>query len=163
MRPDDRPTVGVANVTRTLGLPTFRLTALVSWQTGRVSTLGARLTGRRMPLPARADFAVLAALEEYGAVSQAELGRRLGLDRNNVNEIVGRLDRERAIDRTVDPHDRRRSIIAITAAGRATLADLQAHADVVQSELLAPLSLEERRQLHDLLEKVLDGHGPQSA
>src|SRR5262249_15970484 len=55
------------------------------------SILGARMTARHMPLTARSDFAVLAALEEYGALSQADLGRRLGLDRNEVSGIVTRL------------------------------------------------------------------------
>ena len=80
-----------------------RLRSLASWQAGRVATIGARLTATRMPLEARSDFAVLAALTEFGALTQADLGRRLGLDRANVNGIVARLEEakvqaERAFD-----------------------------------------------------------------
>ena len=46
--------------------PPDRLRRLASWQASKVSTLGARLTAPRMPLGARTDFAVLAALEATG-------------------------------------------------------------------------------------------------
>jgi DNA-binding MarR family transcriptional regulator len=141
--------------------PPARLRSLVSWQTGRVATLGTRLTGRRMPLGARADFAVLAALEEYGALSQAEIGRRLGLDRNDVNGILNRLERDGRVQRRADPADRRRNVVTITDVGVRYLEEIQAHADDVQAELLGALDESERRQLQALLAKVLDGHQPQ--
>ena len=83
-----------------------RLRALTSWQANKVATLGARLTAQRMPLGARADFAVLAALEEYGALSQAELGRRLGLDRNDVNAIVTRIEAQGRLNQRDAAKDR---------------------------------------------------------
>lgn len=39
--------------------PPARLRGLVTWQVSKASTLGARLTARRLPLGARTDFAVL--------------------------------------------------------------------------------------------------------
>src|SRR4051794_23434949 len=119
-----------------VGAPAL-LRNLASWQTGRVSTLGARFTAARMPLEARSDFAVLAALQEYGELSQAEIGRRLGLDRNNVNGIVTRLEHNRQIERRPGPAARRRNIVALTEAGLRHLNDLLALALDVQNELLA--------------------------
>jgi DNA-binding MarR family transcriptional regulator len=143
--------------------PPARLRALLSWQASKVTTLGARLTGKHMPLTGRADFAVLAALEEFGELSQADLGRRLGLDRNDVNAIMTRLEAERHITRRVDPENRRRKIVTITAAGHASLDQLQRHADAVQDDLLAGLSPADRRQLHALLDKLLAAHPSQPA
>ncbi|GAA0484473.1 hypothetical protein Ade02nite_87650 [Paractinoplanes deccanensis] len=143
--------------------PPALLRTLVSWQTGRVSTLGARLTAARMPLEARSDFAVLAALQEYGELSQAELGRRLGLDRNNVNGIVTRLENNGHVERRVDPADRRRNIVDATDAGLRYLDDLNARALDVQDELLIALDPGERQQLQALLEKVLASHPAQPA
>ena len=143
--------------------PPARLRGLASWQASKTSTLGARLTARRMPLSARTDFAVLAALEEYGALSQAEIGRRLGLDRNDVNGVLNRLESRHQADRQTDPADRRRNVVTLTPAGRRHLEELQQHADAVQDELLAGLDAAERRQLHALLAKLLDGHRPQPA
>lgn len=135
----------------------------MSWQAGRLATIGARLTGARMPLEARSDFAVLAALDENGALSQADIGRVLGLDRNNVNGIVVRLEGHGAVSRAPDPADRRRNVVEITSAGRARLGEIQLLADAVQSELLAALSPGEREDLIRLLDKVLGRHGAQSA
>ncbi|MFE9604432.1 MarR family winged helix-turn-helix transcriptional regulator [Streptomyces hokutonensis] len=116
-----------------------------------------------MPLSARADFAVLAALEEFGALSQAEIGRRLGVDRNDVSGILNRLEDGRRVHRQADPANRRRNVVTVTAAGRLHLEELQQHADAVQAELLAGLDTEERRQLHSLLAKLLDSHKPLQA
>ncbi len=140
-----------------------RLQQLLSWQSGRVATIGARLTGRRMPLPSRGDYAVLAALDETGSLSQADLGRRLGLDRNDVNGILNRLQESGHVDREPDPTDRRRNVVRATQSGRAHLAELQAAADEVQRELTRGLSADEVQQLQRLLAAVLAQHGPQSA
>lgn len=143
--------------------PPARLRALTSWQVSKVSVLGARMTARHMPLTARADFAVLAALAEYGELSQADLGRRLGLDRNEVSGIVTRLEHGHHVDRHVDPANRRRNVVTLTAAGMRHLDEIQRHADAAQDELLAGLSPDERRQLNKLLAKLLTSHKPQPA
>ncbi|WP_222849964.1 MarR family winged helix-turn-helix transcriptional regulator [Trebonia kvetii] len=143
--------------------PPARLRRLASWQANKVSILGARLTARHMPLTARSDFAVLAALEEYGALSQADLGRRLGLDRNEVSGIVTRLASGRHVDRQADPADRRRNVVTLTESGKRHLEGIQRHADAAQDELLAGLDPAERRQLNELLAKLLSSHRGQSA
>ncbi len=135
----------------------------MSWQANKVSTIGARMTARYMPLTARSDFAVLAALEEYGALSQADLGRRLGLDRNDVSGIVTRLQAGGHIDRRTDPANRRRNLVTINQAGMRYLEQIQINADKAQAELLSGLEADERRQLHALLAKILKAHKPEPA
>jgi MarR family transcriptional regulator, lower aerobic nicotinate degradation pathway regulator len=143
--------------------PPARLRELVTWQASKASTLGARLFARRLPLGARADFAVLAALEEYGALSQAEIGRRLGLDRNDVNGILNRLENGHQVGRRPDPADRRRNVVTLTGDGRRYLEEIQRSTDAVQDELLVGLDTAERQQLRALLAKLLDSHQPQPA
>ena len=143
--------------------PPARLRRLTSWQANKASILGARMTARHMPLTARSDFAVLAALEEYGALSQADLGRRLGLDRNEVSGIVTRLASGRHVNRQADPDNRRRNVVTLTASGKRYLEEIQRHADAAQDELLAGLSTTERRQLNELLAKLLSSHRAQPA
>jgi DNA-binding MarR family transcriptional regulator len=143
--------------------PPARLRRLTSWQANKVSILGARMTARHMPLTARSDFAVMAALEEYGVLSQADLGRRLGLDRNDVSGIVTRLGDGGYVERKADPANRRRNVITLTAAGKRYLEEIQRHADAAQDELLAGLSPAERRQLNQLLAKLLSSHRAQPA
>ncbi|MBV9795437.1 MAG: winged helix-turn-helix transcriptional regulator [Actinobacteria bacterium] len=143
--------------------PPARLRGLASWQFSKLSTLGGRLFARHLPLGARADYAVLAALAEYGALSQADIGRCLGLDRNDVHGILNRLESRGQAGRQPDPADRRRNVVTLTGDGRRHLAELQRYADTVQDELLAGLGPGERQQLQRLLAKLLDAHPPQPA
>ncbi|WP_243062495.1 MarR family winged helix-turn-helix transcriptional regulator [Humibacter sp. RRB41] len=138
--------------------PPARLRSLVSWQVNKVNIAGRRSTGTRMPATGRADFAVLAALEEYGPISQADLGRRLGLDRNRINGIATRLDDAGCIIRATDPSDRRRNTVSITPSGRRYLDELQAATDAAQAELTTNLSAAESDQLRSLLAKLLEAH-----
>src|SRR5579862_1462972 len=154
---DDEPAAGEGPQ------PPARLRRLASWQANKVSALGARMTARHMPLTARSDFAVLAALEEYGPLSQADLGRRLDLDRNDISGIVTRLTGGRHVDRQADPANRRRNVVTLTASGQRHLEEIQRHADAAQDDLLAGLSAAERRQLNELLAKLLGSHRAQPA
>ncbi|WP_022886852.1 MarR family winged helix-turn-helix transcriptional regulator [Glaciibacter superstes] len=141
--------------------PPGRLESLTQWQSGKIATLGARLTSSRMPLGGRADFAVLAALQQFGPLSQADIGRSLGLDRNDVNEVVGRLEGAHHVHRMPNPTDRRRNTVTITAQGARHLDELEAIAHEIQNDLLQGLDQNERVQLRALLRKVLASHGPQ--
>ena len=141
--------------------PPARLRTLTSWQASQLSKIGARMIARRMPLSARSDFAVLAVLEEYGPVSQADLGRRLGIDRNDINAIVTRLQAAGYINRQADPEDRRRNLVTINLSGTCYLEQIEHNAAEVQDELLSALDANERRQLHELLAKALEAHKPE--
>lgn len=143
--------------------PPTRLQALTSWQANKVAVLGARMTARHMPLTARAEFAVLAALEEYGPLSQAEIGRRLGLDRNEVSTLVTRMESAGYLTRGPDPADRRRNLVTLTRAGRGRLEEVQLYADAAQADLLLGLEPREREQLNQLLSKLLSAHRPEPA
>jgi DNA-binding MarR family transcriptional regulator len=100
-------------------------------------------------------YRLLAALVEWGPASQADLGRSTAVDRSDVVNVLGELERRTLIRRTVDPAHRRRNIVSITDQGRRQLNALDAALDEVQEQVLAPLSPAERRQLDRLLGKLL--------
>jgi MarR family transcriptional regulator, lower aerobic nicotinate degradation pathway regulator len=100
-------------------------------------------------------YRLLAALEESGPVTQAELGRSTSVDRSDVANVVATLEQRRLIERTVDPTNRRRKIVTITPAGMRQLKDLDGVVDEVQEQVLAPLSEAEQRQLAKLLRKLV--------
>jgi DNA-binding MarR family transcriptional regulator len=106
----------------------------------------------------RADYAVLASLEESGPASQSELARRLAIDRGDLVGVIDRLDDDGLAVRRPDRNDRRRNAITITAAGRRTLADLQHDIEAAQEELLAPLEPAQRETLVALLQTLVDHH-----
>jgi MarR family transcriptional regulator, lower aerobic nicotinate degradation pathway regulator len=101
-------------------------------------------------------YRLLAALEEWGSASQADLARSTSVDRSDVVTVLGALERLGLIERTVDPNNRRRNIVSITRAGSEQLGALDRVIDEVQDRVLAPLSQNERRQLTKLLRRLVD-------
>ncbi len=137
--------------------PPQRLRRLPTWLLNQVANSSTRLIVERMERSgARADFAFLAALEEFGAMSQAELGRRLGFDRSDVVAVLDRLGSDALVERSPDPQDRRRNVITVTPAGLRVLDELQDGLDQVQAALLSPLEEQERTQLVLLLQQLID-------
>jgi DNA-binding MarR family transcriptional regulator len=106
----------------------------------------------------RQHYSVLSALEEFGPASQAALGRRCGIDRSDMVALVNELAGAGRLERTPDPDDRRRNVIAITEGGRRFLSELDRLLTDAQDELLTPLSAPERADLVRLLGAVLDHH-----
>lgn len=106
----------------------------------------------------RHHYVLLAALDDVGPTSQAELSRRTTIDRSDIVPAVNELADRGLVERTPDPTDRRRNIVTLTAAGRRHLRRLDTLLAKVQDDLLAPLTPDERRHLVDLLTRVVDHH-----
>lgn len=103
-------------------------------------------------------YRVLAALDEFGPASQAELARRCDMDRSDVVAAVNDLVALEQVERAPDPDDRRRNVVTRTPAGEEQLRRLDRALDAVQGELLAPLRADERQTLTRLLTEVLTHH-----
>lgn len=99
-------------------------------------------------------FRLLAALEQHGPSSQADLGRTAGIDRSDVVATLDELVEWGLARRAPDPDDGRRNIVTLTPRGGRTLERLDLVLDRVQDEVLAPLSARERATLVELLEKL---------
>ena len=106
----------------------------------------------------RHDYVVLATLDEDGAASQAELSRRTTIDRSDMVAAINDLADRGFVERALDHTDRRRNVITLTPAGRRHLRKLDTRLGQVQEALLAPLTASERRQLVELLTRVVDHH-----
>jgi DNA-binding MarR family transcriptional regulator len=101
-------------------------------------------------------YRLLAALEEWGPASQADLGRDTGIDRSDVTLALGELEARGLVGREVDPHHKRRKIVTITAAGTEELGRLDRIVDDAQEAVLAPLTGAQRRQILGLLRRMLE-------
>lgn len=88
---------------------------------------------------------------------QQGLGQMLMLDPNNCVLLLNELDKAGYVERLRDPVDRRRHIVQITPEGRRALEQAEAKLEALEGEVLGNLDTAERRQLHDLLAKALDG------
>ncbi|MGW3890050.1 MarR family winged helix-turn-helix transcriptional regulator [Micromonospora chokoriensis] len=103
-------------------------------------------------------YRLLAALAEDGPASQADLGRRCGIDRSDVVAAVNDLAGRGLVVRAPDPADRRRNVISLTDAGADEAQRMGDTVGRVQDDLLAPLSTAERDQLTRLLSRLLEHH-----
>jgi DNA-binding MarR family transcriptional regulator len=103
-------------------------------------------------------YRLLATLTEFGAASQASLGRRTGIDRSDVVAALNELAEQGFVQRAPDPEDGRRNIITVTPAGRRQLKRLDKLVKQAQDEVFAPLSTADRATLGHLLAQVLAHH-----
>jgi MarR family transcriptional regulator, lower aerobic nicotinate degradation pathway regulator len=104
-------------------------------------------------------YRLLAALDEWGPASQADLGRSTGIDRSDVTAALAELESRNLIERTVDPENKRRNVVTIIPAGVEQLHELDTVVDAVQDELLAPLTATQRHQFITLMSRLLDDSG----
>jgi DNA-binding MarR family transcriptional regulator len=99
-------------------------------------------------------FRMLAALEQYGQSSQADLAHHTGIDRSDVVATLDDLDSWGFARRDPDPGDRRRNVVSLTEDGEAALQRLDRVLADVQDAVLEPLTATERKALMRLLVKL---------
>jgi MarR family transcriptional regulator, lower aerobic nicotinate degradation pathway regulator len=100
------------------------------------------------------DFRLLAALDQYGPASQADLGRHTGIDRSDVVATLNDLVSSGLARREPDKADRRRNIVTMTTRGARKLERLDEILHEVQDAVLAPLTPNERKTFVRLLAKL---------
>jgi DNA-binding MarR family transcriptional regulator len=98
---------------------------------------------------------VLAILDADGRLDQQTLGERGGFDKSTCGYLVDRMHQAGLVRADVDPTNRRRKLISLTAAGRVRLAEALPLQRQVQEAALADLTEEDRMELNRLLLKIL--------
>jgi len=99
------------------------------------------------------QYAALTFLEESPGLSSAQLARKAFVTPQTMQRIVANLEAAGLVER--DPHpDLGRVLEArLTGRGRDLLAECHRRAQAVESQMVAGLSAEDRRQLADLLSR----------
>lgn len=100
-------------------------------------------------------YGVLMAIAEIGMTSQQHLAEIIGVDPRNAVGVIDLLEERGLVERGVDPIDRRRHGITLTAHGRVLLGELRKESDELEREMVRGLDAAERELLHDLLLKLL--------
>ncbi len=105
----------------------------------------------------RGDWGVLQALalQAEGCSTPSRLADVNGVSPSTMTHRLDLLAERGLVERAVDPANRTRSKVKLTRAGRELFRQAVLEADVVESQVLAPLTSRDRRQLADLLEKLL--------
>lgn len=100
------------------------------------------------------QYACLVKLAESGPYSQNQLGRLVALDTATIKGVVGRLRTAGLVETTLDPNDRRRVIVNLSAHGREIIPQAIERGRVITEKTLAPLSERERTRFLKLLHKL---------
>lgn len=139
---------------------THAVGSLPSWLLTQTATHAHRIVGEGLDAVGakRYHYRVLVALDEIGPASQADLGRRSGIHLSEMVATINELADQGSVERQPDPHDRRRHVITLTAAGHRQRKKLARQIAKIQDDLLAPLSPQERTALTDMLQRLLAYH-----
>jgi DNA-binding MarR family transcriptional regulator len=134
-----------------------RLKTKPSWLLSQAALAGDRLVSEALAAEGvrKYHFRVLVALADDGPLSQAEIGRRLGIDRSDMAAVAADLEARGHLTRQRDAADRRRNVVALTPAGADALKRMDAAVEHAQAQLLAPLDDSERDALTRLLARLV--------
>ncbi len=108
----------------------------------------------------RGDWAVLQELAltaEDECSTPSKLADVAGVSPSTMTHRLDLLAERGLVARTVDEENRTRSKVRLTASGRGLFQRAVREADSAESEVLAGLGTDERRELADLLERLLGG------
>jgi DNA-binding MarR family transcriptional regulator len=100
-------------------------------------------------------WGVLSTLVESGPLAQIDLATVLSIDRTAMVYLLDELEAQGLVDRVRNPSDRRSYLIHLTSRGRQKQAAASEELAGQTETLLAPLDAAERRELVDLLGRVV--------
>jgi DNA-binding MarR family transcriptional regulator len=124
-------------------------------------------TARRMRQQAGGDLsptqgAALATLDRHGPLTPSELAARERIQRPTATRLIARLESQGLVARTRDPQDGRSTLIALTDAGRALLAEQRTRKNAFLERRLRELAPGDREVLEraaHLLDRMLEEDG----
>lgn len=108
--------------------------------------------------PAQAEFLLLLANSEKP--DQASLARTAGVDTSTTTLVLDNLEARGLVARELDPDDRRRFVVSLTAAGRKQAGNTRTAFLETQCRLVSPLSQDDVGQFVQVLEEI--GANPDS-
>jgi DNA-binding MarR family transcriptional regulator len=101
------------------------------------------------------QLAVLMAIDDRTPQSQQEIARRLDVDRTSMVALIDELERAGLAERQSAVNDRRRNVVALTAAGQDVLRHATKASDAAEREFLATLSRADAAAFRRLLQALV--------
>jgi DNA-binding MarR family transcriptional regulator len=103
------------------------------------------------------QFGVMTIVASQPGLTQQRLHEQTSIDPSSIVQVIDELEGMGLAERRPHPADRRARAIYLTDAGSQKLMRAGKLAGELQKELFAPLSDEQRRQLHELLLQLAGG------
>jgi len=104
------------------------------------------------------QFAILNALIDDPGEDQVTLAGKVAFDAATFGSVIGRLESKGWVRREPDAGDRRRKLLRVTPEGEQAALRMKRAVARAQTRILGPLEAAERRQLVQLLGKLVAGH-----
>ena len=119
------------------------------------------LRGKYLDTPySLTEARLLFELGQRTASEVADLRRVVDIDAGYLSRILGRFEASGLISRQRSPADGRRQVIALTGAGRAAIAGLDAGSARQTRDMLAPVRDEDRRRLLEAMNVITEALTP---
>ena len=100
------------------------------------------------------EWRVMAVLGRFPDISAGEVCRLTAMDKVTISRAVNRLGRAGRLERRPDPGDRRRAVLALSAAGHSVYQRLIPAVRAYESALLAALSTDDAGRLDRVLARL---------
>ena len=97
---------------------------------------------------------VLGLLESGGSAIMRDLANNLGISARNVTAVVDSLEEAGFVRRVAHPHDRRATVIELTAAGRREALRSRRQGEALAAQAFGSLSIDEQQAYADFLVRL---------
>ena len=104
------------------------------------------------------EWRVMAGLSGKEALSISELADIVLAKQPTVTKLVGRMQQAGWLTRNDAPHDKRQSLVRLTAAGRRKVAPLLAQAKAHEASVMAKFGEDQSARLKRVLERLIEAH-----
>lgn len=94
-------------------------------------------------------------LDHENGVRQKVLAEEMNINPSSTSELIGKLESEGYVVRTVDPDDKRATLITLTEVGKARAYELEDERAEKFEKIFEPLTADEKEQLLAILDKLL--------
>jgi len=88
--------------------------------------------------------------------AQVEIAKRIGIEGPTLTRMLDMLEADKLVERLPDPSDRRANRIRLTKKGEEVLAEINAVADELRTQLLARFDPEGIDKANDFIAQLLD-------
>lgn len=106
------------------------------------------------------QYAILVVLDEETSCDQQTLGNRAGFDKATGTYVIDRMTKNGLLNVQIDPANRRRKLVTLTANGQAMLAQMIEQAKSAEKMITAGLDAQDISDLKRLLSKLGGLKGP---
>ena len=109
-----------------------------------------------MPKPPLSREQLLVIINQYpDGVRQKVVADKVGINQSSASELINKLEATGYIERTIDPNDKRATLLFLTEKGKARAAEVEDERNEIFREIFSVLTEEEKETLSGLLDKLL--------